>query len=320
VKWAEKDVFNPAAVVRHDTVFLLFRAEDKIGKYAGTSRIGLAWSTDGLHFEKYQEPVFYPENDAYKSLEWEGGCEDPRVVEDSTGTYYMTYTAYDGDKARLLVASSPDLYHWKKHGPVFAKAYEGKYARGWSKSGSIVSTYAGGHITATKIGGKYWMLWGDQNIWAATSENLIDWTPVLRSEGEPAFDHVRGIAKELPELKTVIGPRKKKFDSDLVEPGPPALVTDSGILFLYNSRNIPSIGDSSLVEGTYAASQVLLDKKDPTKVLKRMDHYFMKPEKGYEVEGQVNQVCFIEGLVPFKGKWYLYYGTADSKIAVAVMN
>ena len=48
VKWEEKDVFNPAAVVKDDTVFLLYRAEDKIGKFAGTSRIGLAWSEDGL--------------------------------------------------------------------------------------------------------------------------------------------------------------------------------------------------------------------------------------------------------------------------------
>ena len=51
VQWEEKDVFNPAAVVRNDTVFLLFRAEDSIGKFAGTSRIGIAWSTDGLHFK-----------------------------------------------------------------------------------------------------------------------------------------------------------------------------------------------------------------------------------------------------------------------------
>ena len=115
VKWAEKDVFNPAAIVRNDSVFLLFRAEDKIGKYAGTSRIGLAWSTDGLHFQKYPQPVFYPDNDRYKILEWEGGCEDPRVVEDAAGMYYMTYTAYDGDKARLLIASSPDLYQSTKH-------------------------------------------------------------------------------------------------------------------------------------------------------------------------------------------------------------
>ena len=71
-------------------------------------------------------------------------------------------------------------------------------------------------------------------------------------------------------------------------------------------------------EGTYAASQVLLDKNDPTKILKRMDTYFIKPDKTYEISGQVNNVCFVEGLANFHNKWFLYYGTADSKIAVAV--
>ena len=49
-----------------------------------------------------------------------------------------------------------------------------------------------------------------------------------------------------------------------------------------------------------------------------METYFMKPDKPYEISGQVNHVCFVEGLVKFKNKWFLYYGTADSKIAVAV--
>jgi predicted GH43/DUF377 family glycosyl hydrolase len=44
----------------------------------------------------------------------------------------------------------------------------------------------------------------------------------------------------------------------------------------------------------------------------------MKPDNIYEISGQVGHVCFAEGLVNYKGKWFLYYGTADSKIAVAV--
>jgi predicted GH43/DUF377 family glycosyl hydrolase len=242
------------------------------------------------------------------------------VVEDANGIYYMTYTAYDGDKARLMVASSPDLFHWTKHGLAFANANNDKYEKGWSKSGSIVSAYQNdGKIVATKIGGKYWMYWGDQNIWVATSDDLIHWTPVQHKAGDDTAQNNRGIAKDFSELKTVIAPRKKKFDSDLVESGPPAMITGSGILLMYNSRNIPSIGDTSLAEGTYAAGQVLLDKSDPTKVIERMDNYFIKPEKPYEISGQVNRVCFIEGLVHYKEKWFLYYGTADSKIAVAVM-
>ncbi|MEQ1676355.1 MAG: glycoside hydrolase family 130 protein [Chitinophagaceae bacterium] len=318
VYWAEKDVFNPAAVVRNDTLFLLYRAEDKIGKYAGTSRIGLGWSLDGLHFTKHPSPVFYPDNDAQKILEWEGGCEDPRIVQDEKGIYFMTYTAYDGDKARMLVASSPDLYHWNKHGHVFANADSGKYVGRWSKSGSIVCTYETGTPVAVKINNKYWMYGGDVNIWAATSEDLINWKPVLYKEGETPSLPMRRNAAENADLKTVFGPREKMFDSDLVEPGPPAMLTDSGIWLIYNSRNEKAIGDTTLADGTYAAGYIVLDKNDPTKVIQRSDNYFIKPDKPYEINGQVNNVCFLEGLVKYKNKWFLYYGTADSKIAVAV--
>ena len=95
--------------MRDGKVYLIYRAEDTIGKYAGTSRIGLAESSDGLHFTRHPAPVLYPDNDAQKKYEWEGGCEDPRVVEDSNGVYYMTYTAFDGKTARMLIASSSDL-------------------------------------------------------------------------------------------------------------------------------------------------------------------------------------------------------------------
>jgi predicted GH43/DUF377 family glycosyl hydrolase len=304
VKWEAKDVFNPAAVVRHDTVFLLYRAEDRIGKYAGTSRIGLAWSIDGLHFTKHSVPVLYPDNDSLKKYEWEGGCEDPRIVEDENGIYYMTYTAYDGDKARLMVASSADLYHWKKYGPAFKKADEGRFINHWSKSGSVVCKYENGKATAIKINGRYLMFWGDTDIFMATSGDLINWQAYTVGEEN--------------NILSLFGPRKGKFDSDLVEPGPPAMLTDSGIVLMYNSRNVRATGDTTLAEHTYAASQILFDKNDPDKIIHRMDTYFIRPDKPYEISGQVNEVCFIEGLVNYKGKWFLYYGTADSKIAVAV--
>jgi beta-1,2-mannosidase len=292
----------------------LYRAEDKIGKFAGTSRIGLAWSTDGLHFKKHAVPVLYPDNDSTKKYEWEGGCEDPRIVEDENGTYYMTYTAYDGDKARLLVASSKDLYHWRKYGHVFKDYRNGMFVNTWSKSGSIVCKYENGKAIAIKIDGKYLMYWGDTDIFCATSEDLVHWNPLVYADDQP------GYADNNPEVQLVkvFSPRKGKFDSDLVEPGPPAMLTDGGVLLIYNSRNVPLKGDSKLAEGTYAASQILLTKNIRPQVIRRMDTYFMKPDKPFEITGQINQVCFVEGLVNYKGKWFLYYGTADSKIAVAV--
>ena len=314
VLWEEKDVYNPAVVVRDGKIYMLYRAENKISTFGKASRIGLASSTDGIHFAREKEPVLYPANDAQKQYEWPGGTEDPRVVEDVNGTYYMTYTAYDGKLARLQVASSPDLRRWTKHGNAFG----GKYLDKWSKSGSIVSKYEpDGRIVAAKIKGKYWMYWGDAQIWLATSDDLIHWTPLEMAPGEKPPVPLRAQALTLANLKVVLPTRAGKFDSDLVESGPPAMLTDQGIRLIYNSRNVPAIGDTTLPEGTYTAAQALFDKNDPSRLLKRTDTYFMRPDKPYEQTGQVNQVVFLEGLARYKSTWFLYYGTADSKIAVA---
>jgi predicted GH43/DUF377 family glycosyl hydrolase len=298
VKWDEKDVFNPAAIVREGKVYLLFRAEDKIGRFAGTSRLGIASSTDGLHFTKMKEPVLFPQNDSLKLFEWEGGVEDPRVVENEEGTYILTYTAFDGTTARLLLATSDDLLHWTKQGTVL----QGKYKNTWSKSGAIVARLNGAKIVAEKVSGKYWMYFGDTDLFLATSTDLIHWQPVEENE----------------KLKSVLKPRKGYFDSRLVESGPYALIENEGILLIYNSMNHDSIGDPAISKGAYCAGQALFDKNDPTRLIDRLEKNFIMPEKKYELSGQINQVCFLEGLVRFNNKWFLYYGTADSKIAVAV--
>ena len=314
VRWEEKDVFNPASAVKGDTVFLLYRAEDTIGKYNGTSRIGLAYSLDGYHFQKVPAPVLFPDEDEFKNYEWEGGCEDPRLVEDENGVYFMTYTAYDGDKARLFTATSTDLRHWTKHGSVFKKAGD-NYVAMWSKAGSIVCRQENGRMIATKINGKYWMYWGESNIYMATSDNLIDWTPLL--ETDPQKMKPDTMRNYTTSFQILFSTREGKFDSELVEPGPPAVITEEGILFIYNSKNSPAFGDKNLADGTYAAGQVILDKNNPAKVLHRTDQWFITPDQPFEITGQVNNVCFVEGLAFFKDRWLLYYGTADSKIAVA---
>ena len=83
-------------------IYVLYRAEDNSGVGIGghTSRLGLAESTDGLHFTRHSSPVFYPTNDAQKDNEWPGGCEDPRIVETDDGRYVLTYTQYNRKVAR----------------------------------------------------------------------------------------------------------------------------------------------------------------------------------------------------------------------------
>lgn len=314
VGWEEKFVYNPAAIVKDGKVYMIYRAEDSIGKYNGTSRLGLAYSEDGVNFTRMPEPVLYPDNDSLKVYEWEGGCEDPRIVEDETGRYILTYTAYDGKTARLFVATSTDLKTWTKHGSAFKHVRNGSFVQNWSKAGSVVARQLGDKFIAAKINGKYWMYWGESNIYAATSDDLVNWYPI--EEEDPSkrkYDSMR----KYDAFKTVFEPRHGKFDSYLVEPGPQAILTEKGIVFIYNSRNDPKKGDSTLAPGTYAAGQVLLDKNDPLKVIDRTETWFLAPDKDYEIKGNINNVCFLEGLVYFNNKWFLYYGTADSKIAVA---
>lgn len=297
VNWEERNVLNPSAVVKDGKVYLLYRAQD----HAMTSRFGLAVSDDGLHFTKLPEPVFFPAEDNMKQYEWKGGVEDPRLVESEDGTYVLTYTSYDGKTARLCLASSKDLKTWTKHGLVLSDT---KYKNLWSKSGAIVAKQTGEKIIAAKINGKYWMYFGDTDLFIASSDDLIHWTVAENEESK--------------KMITVLHPRMGYFDSRLVEPGPFALLREEGILLIYNGSNAANFNDTSMPKFTYSAGQALFDKNHPYKLVARTDSNFIHPDKDFEKAGEVNEVCFVEGLVYFKNKWFLYYGTADSKIAVAV--
>ena len=307
VRWEQYATFNPAAVARAGTVFLLYRAEDasgdaKIG--AHTSRLGLAQSRDGLRFTRRPTPVLFPAKDSQAVYEWPGGVEDPRLVEAEDGTYVLTYTQWTRDVPRLAVATSKDLLAWTKHGPAFARAHEGRYMKVESKSGAILSRVVGNRVVATKVRGRYWMYYGVPDIQIATSENLVDWTPLEDANGRP--------------LK-VLSPRPGYFDSWLVEAGPPALITPRGIVVLYNAGNSGEYGDPSLPARVYTGGQALFDAANPVKLLARTARPFIRPSEDYERTGQyVEGTTFIEALVPFGGRWFLYYGTADSRVGVAV--
>ncbi|UIR54983.1 glycoside hydrolase family 130 protein [Sphingobacterium sp. SRCM116780] len=308
VRWEENDTFNPGAVVKDGKVCLLYRAEDKFGVGIGfrTSRLGLASSLDGIHFERSKTPVLYPDNDAQKSYEWPGGVEDPRLAVTEDGTYVVIYTQWNRDVPRLGIATSKDLVTWKKHGPIFKNAHYTKLVDTPHKSASILTTVKNDRLVITKWKGKYWMYWGEHGVSGATSENLVDWEPILDDKGE--------IAK-------FIMPRPGFFDSELTECGPPAILTDKGILLLYNGKNHKKQGDKRFTLGTYSAGQVLFDKNDPTRVLKRLDVPFMRPMEDFEKSGQyVDGTVFIQGLVYFHSKWFLYYGCADSKVGVSVFD
>jgi predicted GH43/DUF377 family glycosyl hydrolase len=110
------------------------------------------------------------------------------------------------------------------------------------------------------------------------------------------------------------------FDSDLDECGPPALITDKGILLIYNGKNAnDKAADTTLPKGTYSVGWVLFDSVILETVISRPDKPFLKPTLPHEVSGQYTAgTTFAEGLVYYRKKWFLYYGTADSFVGVAV--
>ena len=272
--WQAAGTFNPAVVLKGTKVVMLYRAQDTMG----TSRLGYAESGDGIRFTPRTEPVFVPEADYEK----DGGVEDPRLVK-IDGLYYMTYTGYNKKDAQLCLATSPDLVHWKREG-ILLPAYKGNWNMGWTKSGAI---------TSERIDGKYWMYWlgtsSDKNdqMGLSSSSDLRHW-------------------KE--ETQNPVLPRRPgQFDSRVVEPGPPPILTPDGIVLIYNGA------DDNLV---YHTGIAIFDRKDPRKLLYRSEKPVFGPELEWEKAGQVPNVVFVEGMAK-KGKQYLfYYGGADKYVGV----
>jgi predicted GH43/DUF377 family glycosyl hydrolase len=307
IAWEGSDVFNPAATIKGNKIFVLYRAEDATGNGIGTrtSRIGLAESVDGVTMIRRSSPVLFPANDNQKKFEWTGGCEDPRIAVTEDGTFVMFYTQWNKKIPRLAVATSKDLIKWKKYGPVFRKAYNARFFNMASKSASIVTKLVNGKQVIAKMDGKYLLYWGEHFVNLATSTDLVNWTPMLNKKNE---------------LLQVMSTRSGYFDSDLTECGPPAIITNKGILLIYNGKNKHGKdADKQYTANTYAAGQALFSLEHPVKLIQRLDKPFFVPTESFEKSGQYPAgTVFTEGLVYFKGKWFLYYGCADSKVAVAI--
>lgn len=316
VKWECADTFNPAAVEKDGKICILYRAEDDptAGIGGRTSRIGYAESADGTHIGYRQDtPVMYPDDSPVSRVyEWKGGCEDPRVVAaevDGKPLFVMTYTAWNNNTPRLAIATSTDLKTWTKHGPALLRACGGKFKDLACKSGSIVTEVVNGRQVAAKVSvdGKkrYLMYWGEQWVCAATSDDLVNWEPCVDTDSNLVY---------------LVKPREGFFDSMLTECGPPAVKTKDGIILFYNGKNDSGDkADAAYPSNTYAAGQILFSSDNPLKPVGRLDKPFFRPMTPFEKTGQYAAgTVFIEGMVYHQGKWFMYYGCADSMVGVAV--
>lgn len=303
-EWELNGTFNPAAVQdENGRVHLFYRA---LGA-DGISRIGYASSPDGLHFDdRSMYPVYEPlphygmpeaskvygpkqyDPSFYTSGGGWGGSEDPRTVK-IDGKVYMTYVAFEGwDSVRIALTSigMGDLKarRWRWRRPQLISA-PGEIAKNWL-------------IFPEKINGKYAIL------------NSI--VPHIQIEYVDSLDGITTYIKS-NRPQGVLPGRKNYWDNRVRGAGPPPLKTEKGWLLLYHAIDKD---DPHKYGIGYRIGAMLLDLKDPTKVLYRSPQPILNPEMNYENDGKPG-VIYATGAVIIGDNLMVYYGGGDKHVCIA---
>ncbi len=297
-KWESCGTFNPAVIEIDGITHILYRA---VGDDGG-SVIGYATSKDGIHIdERLPYPIYRPREEfelrinSIKTFSYNsgptydcwGGCEDPRIVR-IDDKLYMIYTAFNGIKPPCVAMTSiavADFLNrkWDKWRKPVLISPEGKMNKNWV-------------IFPEKINGKYAIL---HSI-----------TPNIQIEYLDSLDF-----KKNPNIKSVYVQYKNKnvWDSVIRGIGPIPLKIDEGWLTFYHaiSENEP---------GKYKIGAMILDYKDPTKILYKSNFPIIEPDKNYENEGYKGGIVYTCGAVIKNKDIILYYGGADTVVCVASCN
>jgi len=292
--WESKATFNPAAIFTQGKVHIIYRA---IGE-ADTSMLGYASSQDGVHIdERLADPVYVPTQPfEYTGLRTSspqtpfasgggvyGGAEDPRLTKIGD-TLYMTYVAYNGSHPPRVALTSIALSdflekNWNWATPVIISPP------------AVVDKNA--VIFPEQIDGKYVLM---HRIFPNI---LIDFVDSLDFDGRT---FLRG--------EYAISPTRTSWDSRKIGAGAPPLATDVGWLLIYHAVD-------ELDSGRYKMGAMILDKRDPTRVIARTTHPILEPTHAYENEGYKSGVAYPCGAVTIDDTLYVYYGGADTVSCVA---
>lgn len=283
LKWQALSTMNPAAIYLDNKVHIVYRAQSP----DGTSVMGYAVSTDGVHIdENLDNPIYGPREQFEKKPHPTGnsGCEDPRLTQ-IDDRLYMLYTAYDAvnpPRVAMTHISVDDFlkrrWDWATPKLISPPGVDDKDA-------CLVKSrnpheYLGFH----RLGDSIWL-------------DLLN---------DVDFDDNKVLGG-----KIIAQPRPDKWDNVKLGIAGPPMETDKGWLLLYHGVSNP--------DNVYKVGAILLDYKDPTKILGRTDYPIFEPETPYEKVGLVPNVVFPCGSVILDGIIYIYYGGADKVVGVATM-
>ncbi len=291
--WESCGSFNGSVAAGGKAVHMVYRGQSDEQAHRGVSlslsTIGYAVSRDGLHFHDRRQLVV-PEHP------WEAfGCEDPRLTR-FEGRYFIFYTAlsthpFSPEGIRVGVAITRDFQTIEEKHPVTtfnSKAMALFPGRVEGKMAAVLSVHT--DAPPAKIALAHFE--DESEIWSLGYWE--DWYENLDS-------HV------IPLLRS---------PADQIEVGAPPVETDAGWLLVYCDIHDYLLG-ASRVFGIQAA---LLDRNDPSRIIGRTDHPLLWAEAPYELRGFVPRVAFPSGSLVRDGKLHVYYGAADTAVAVATVD
>ncbi len=274
-------VFNPGATRFNNEVLLLVRVED----FQGLSHLTVARSPDGRSSWRVNpEPTLLPDPLHHPEEFW--GIEDPRIVFlEEEGLYAVTYVAYSRGGPLVALATTADFQTFHRLGPILPPE---------DKDASLFPR---------RFKGRWAMIHRPMPTAPGARPNIwISFSPDLRHWG----DHT-----------VIIEARPGGWwDSDRVGLGPQPIETPEGWLILYHGVRQTASGR------IYRVGMALLDLEDPRKVIRRSAEWVFGPRAPYERIGDVPNVTFPCGAVvdPPSGELLMYYGAADTCVALATAN
>jgi beta-1,2-mannobiose phosphorylase / 1,2-beta-oligomannan phosphorylase len=301
---------NPGVYQDGDYVHVLYRAVNK----RNVSSIGYAKLKGPMEIiERWEKPIFKPQYDYEKR-----GLEDPRITKFGN-ELLMTYVAHDGKNAQIAYMRGKDVFDLKRGGIISPQITYKRAAKLMSFSkikddyfwfSSYYEKYAGKNVLIwekdgvffpEKIRGKFALLHRIlPDIQQARVENLE-----MYKDAEYWHNHLHHIGQHVVLEKTF------GWEERHVGAGAPPIKTKYGWLLIYHGAAERNKGR------IYNAGAALLDLKDPKKVLARLPYPILRPDEEYEHHGQVSNVVFPTGTAIFHGRLFIYYGAADTYIAVA---
>src|ERR1035437_7218385 len=302
LEFENKAVCNPSCIQIEDITHMFYRAVNS----HNISTIGYCQLKNNRVIKRSIKPILFPEFDYEKN-----GIEDPRVTL-LDGVYYLFYTAFDGQNARIAYAISNDLTNFVKQGLISPDITYSEtsniFRRKHLKEAYFISKL---HLEAESKGLNFW--WDkDALLFPKKINNQFALVHRIRPDMQIIYfqdfkdltsDYWRAYLSNLKEY--IILEPKFWFENPYLGGGCPPIETKDGWLIIYHAIESTPLGK------IYHACAALLDLNNPLKVIGRLTEPLFSPKTSWEKIGVVNNVVFPTGAVVINGRLNIYYGSAD---------